>query len=109
MTSAPALAQGLTGGSAPAIPWLRLVLAFGLCIAIAIGAVLLLRRHQRRGGPVLPAALFQRHGVASQRRISVIETRRASSTADLCLVECDGQTWLIALTPAGATVLKGPQ
>lgn len=104
-----ALAQGLTGGSAPDVPWLRLVLAFGLCIAIAFGAVLLLRRHQRGGGPLLPAALFERRSAVTQRRISVIETRRASPTADLCLLECDGQTWLIALTPAGATILKGPQ
>lgn len=106
---APVFAQGLTGGSAPEIPWLRLVLAFALCIAVAYGAILLVRRHQRGGGPILPAVLFARRSGSTTRRISVIETRRASPTADLCLVECDGEIWLLALTAAGAIVLKGPQ
>ncbi|HZF46237.1 MAG TPA: hypothetical protein VEZ26_07875 [Sphingomonadaceae bacterium] len=106
---APALAGGLTGGSSPDIPWLRLLLAFAFCIAVAFGAVLLLKRHQRGGGPIMPSALFERRGQASARRISVIETRRASPSADLCLVECDGGTWLLALTQAGTTILKGPQ
>ncbi|KPL68270.1 hypothetical protein SZ64_09135 [Erythrobacter sp. SG61-1L] len=106
---APAVAQGLTGGSAPDVPWLRLVLAFAFCIAVAFGAVLLLRRHQRGGGPVLPIALLERRTGGPARRLSVIETRRASPNGDLCLVECDGETWLLVLTPAGTTVLKGPQ
>ena len=106
----PALAGELAGGSSPDIPWLPLLLAFAFCIALAFGAVLLLKRHQRGGGPIIgPSALFHGRGQASARRISVIETRRASPTADLCLVECDGETWLLALTSSGTTVLKGPQ
>ncbi|MCB5423825.1 flagellar biosynthetic protein FliO [Altererythrobacter sp. CC-YST694] len=106
---APALAGQLAGGSSPDIPWLRMLLALAFCIALAFGAVLLLKRHQRGGGPIAPSALFQRRGQASARRISVIETRRASPTADLCLVECDGETWLLAVTASGATILRGPQ
>lgn len=108
--STPAFAGDLAGGSSPDIPWLRLLLALAFCIAMAFSAVLLLRRQQRGGGPIIgPSALFQGRGKASVRRISVIETRRASPTADLCLVECDGETWLLALTASGTTVLKGPQ
>lgn len=102
----PALAGALADGSAPGIPWLRLILSFGICIAVAFGAILLLKHYQRRGIANPIKSLLERQGVTPVRRIAIIETRRASLNADLCLVECDGETFFLALTPAGATVLK---
>ena len=101
-----AQAQSLATGSAPDIPWFRLLLSLAFCIAVAWGAVRLLKYYQRRGIANPIKSLLERQGAASQRRIAIIETRRASLHADLCLVECDGDTYLLALTPAGATVLR---
>ncbi len=108
--SSPAWAQGLASGAAPGIPWLRLFLSFAFCAALAFGGALLLRHYQRRGIANPLKDLLARPGGAAGRRITIIETRRASVHADLCLVECDGETYFLALTPAGASVLdrNGP-
>lgn len=104
---ASALAAPIATGSAPGVPWLRLIMSLLACLAIAFGAIVALKRHQRQGIANSLAAFVQR-SASTQRAISLIETRRASAHGDLCLVECEGERWLLAFTPSGVTVLKGP-
>ena len=112
IASSPAAAQSLATGSAPGIPWFRLLFSLVFCIALAWGVVVALKHYQRRGMANPIKRPFDRPGTLSPRRIAIIETRRASLHADLCLVKCDGETFFLALSPAGATVLnhrKGPE
>ena len=104
--SSPAAAQSLATGSAPGIPWVRLLFSLVFCIALAWGVVVAIRHYQRRGMANPVKRLLDRQGTPAPRRIAIIETRRASLHADLCLVECDGEAFFLALSPAGATVLN---
>ena len=101
----PALASPIATGTAPAIPWGRLLLVLAFCLVLAWGAILFIRKY--RQGPLFRplAALRGATGTTAERRIRIIETRRASAHGDLCLVECDGETYLLALTANGVTVL----
>jgi hypothetical protein len=101
----PAWADTLASGTAPGIPWVRLLLSFAFCIALAWGAVVMLKHYQRRGIGNPLKELFAKQGAAPSRRIAIIETRRAGLHTDLCLVDCDGETYFLALTPAGVSVL----
>jgi len=107
----PALAApALATGSAPDIPWLRLGIAILLGLLLAGAAAWLLRRHAARGGRKRSISHILSHlspGAkgALHRRIRIVETRRASQHGDLCLVEADGRTYLLALTAGGATLI----
>ncbi len=106
LAASPALAQAghLGGGGAVDVSLTRIVLALILCVMVAVLAVLLLKRS---GGKVDLAAigrLFVKLPV--QRRIEVIETRRVSQYADVCLVRCDAREYLILCAPQQQTVLR---
>jgi len=105
----PALAAPLATGGAPAIPWLRLAFSLAFCVALAWGMAAVLRR-RKSGADASPGARslrwFQPWAPASRsRRIRILETRRASQHGDLCLVELDGKSYFLALTPSGPLVL----
>lgn len=109
--SSPALAQpGRLGGGGGGVDvsLTRIVSALVLCLMLAVLAVLLLKRN---GGKIdLPAVrgLFARMPVAA-RRIEVIETRRVSQHAEVCLLRCDGRDYLILCAQQQQTVLReGP-
>ena len=99
---AGANAQQLGGGGAPDISLVRVFLALLVCLIVAVLAVWLLRQ-RIKGGGTLP--LFTRFGTTNAR-IRLIETRRVAPQSDVCLVECDGQEYLLLLSPAGASVLR---
>lgn len=99
---AGANAQQLGGGGAPDISLVRVFLALLVCLIVAVLAALLIRQRVKGGGS-LP--LFTRLGSTSSR-IRLIETRRVAPQSDVCLVECDGQEYLLLLSPAGASVLR---
>lgn len=102
----PVSAAALTSGSAPAVPWVRLLLSLMLCLALAGGAIALLRRHQRSGLTFRLPGLLRKSALAAPARLKILETRRASQHADLCLAELDGEAYFLALTPGGVTVLN---
>jgi len=106
--ASPAFAQALATGPAPEVPWLRLSLSLLLCIFLALGAALLLRRHRLHGRSNPLGALLRKAPGTARRRIAIIETRRASAHGDLCLVELDGQPYLLAFTPGGASLIDRP-
>jgi hypothetical protein len=106
--ASPALAQAGRlggGGGGVDVSLTRIVTALILCLMLAALAVLLLKRS---GGKVdLPAlrGLFARMPVAA-RRIEVIETRRVSQHAEVCLLRCDGRDYLILCAQQQQTVLR---
>ena len=105
-SATPALAQRLGGGTASDISVGRIVAALVLCVIAAVLAILLLKRG---GGRIDFAGLTSFRKLAVARRIDVVETRRISQHADLCLVRCDGQDYLILTAQGQQSVLReGP-
>jgi hypothetical protein len=102
----PALAAPLATGTGPSIPWGRLFVVLAFCLVLAWGAIVFVRHYQNRSVANPLEGLFGRAKSGLTRRIQIIETRRASQHGDLCLVECDGETYLLAITAQGATVLN---
>jgi flagellar biogenesis protein FliO len=102
----PALAGPLATGTAPEIPWGRMVVVLAFCLLLAWGAIIFIRRYRERAFANPLEGLLGRTKNAMPRRIQIIETRRASQHGDLCLVECDGETYLLALTAQSATLLN---
>lgn len=103
--SSPALARPLTGGAAPNISALRVVLALILCLAAAFAVILLLRKRLGTSMPAGPDGGFSAL-LRQDRRIAVLEARRLSAHADICLVRCDGTEYLLLCGPAGTEVLS---
>ncbi len=89
----------LGGGAALDVSLTRIVMALLICLTLAgLAAVLV-----KRGGGRL--TLPNR----TERRIAVIESRRISPHADLCLLRCDGQEYVILSSATGQQVLReGP-
>jgi len=104
--SAPAWAEGrLGGGGALDLSLTRIVTALILCLMLAVLAALLIKR---AGGRIDLAVL--RRGFASAlpaaRRIDIIESRRMSVHADICLVRCDSREYLILCSAQQQTVIR---
>jgi flagellar biosynthesis protein FliO len=94
---------GRLGGGEPLDVSLgRIVAALLICILIAILAVLLIRQ---RAGRIDLRGLFSRLELGP-RAIEVVETRRLSPHADICLVRYDGREYLLLLLPGRARVLS---
>lgn len=104
LAASPAMAQRLGGGGDLNISLTRIVMALLLCLMLAAVAVLLLKRN----GGKLDFGALRRLLVAMprQRRIEVIETRRVSQFADVCLFRCDGQEYLVLCAQHQQTLLR---
>lgn len=89
------------GGEAP-ISIVRVIVALAICLIIAVLAILLVR--QRAGGMDLASALRRIAPRASL--IEVVETRRLSPHADVCLLRHDGREYLLLLQVGRARVLR---
>ena len=104
LAESPALAgAGRLGGGQPLEVSLgRIVAALVICIIIAVLAVLLIRQ---RSGKVDLHALFGRLQTRP-RAIEVVETRRLSPHADLCVVRHSGREYLLLLLAGNARILR---
>jgi flagellar biogenesis protein FliO len=100
--NARAAAPGLGGGEALGVSLGRVVTALIICLMIAVLAALLIR--QRAGKGDLPA-LMARLNTAS-REIQVVETRRLSPHADICIVRHDDREYLLLLQSGHGSVLR---
>jgi hypothetical protein len=100
-----AQAQTLGGGSDFELPLLRLVLGLLLCVIVAIGAALMLKRFMH-GGAAPQIGKWSDLVRPPQRRVRVLETHRLSPHGDVCVLTCKGREYLIVLSPAGATVIR---
>jgi hypothetical protein len=101
-------AQQLGGGGSPDISPIRVLISLLVALACAFGLALFLRT--RMGQHPASASVGQwLSRMGTLRRIEVVEARRVSAHADLCLVRNEGEEWLLACGPAGITVLRhGP-
>ena len=102
LTPTFAYAAPLGGGHSPDINLVRIGISLVLCLIVAGAAILVLRR--KGAGPWLALARS-----SDARAISIKETRRISLHAELCRFECDGQEFLMVVTPQGATLLRERQ
>lgn len=98
-----AQALGGGGGGAPDVSLIRVVAALALCLAVAFAAALLLRRRGVLSERPQWWALLGKAAIPA--RLAIVESRRISQHADLCLVRCDGIDYLILSGPAQAQLL----
>ncbi|WP_447726053.1 hypothetical protein [Sphingomonas koreensis] len=89
-----ASAKELGGGGQLDLSLTRIILSLLLCLGIAVSVILLVKRN---GGRVNVGALrgILTGGLPADQRIRVIESRRISQHADLCLVRCDDIDYVI--------------
>lgn len=80
----------------------RIVVAFIFVVVIAGLAALLIRQ---RSGKIDLATLFSRVELR-RRAIHVVETRRLSPHADICVVRHEGREYLLLLQAGNARVLR---
>ena len=87
----------------PALPWLRVILALILCLAVAVSAILFIRNAKGQSSPL---AIFTRSFRAGpEKQIEIIETRRASEQGQLCLFHYCDDAYLVLITQDGGTLL----
>lgn len=92
----------LGGGGELGISLGRILAALLVCLVVAFLAILLIR--QKTGKADL-AAIFSRLELRS-RAIEVVETRRLSPHADVCLVRHAGHEYLLLLQAGNARILR---
>lgn len=104
LAASPALAGGgrLGGGQPLEVSLGRIVSALVICIIIAVLAVLLIR--QRRGK--IDLQVFLGRFQMRSRAVEVVETRRLSQNADICLVRHGGREYLLLLLAGDARILS---
>lgn len=106
VTASPVAASAgrLGGGSSPDISLIRILAALVLCALVAFAAVAIMKA---RSGQPLRFSIdnWRSITVAAPRRVEIVETRRLSLHADVCLMRCDGQEYLLACGPGGVVVL----
>ena len=106
LSAVPASAQAgkLGGGGTLDISLTRIVMALLLCLMLAALAALALKRSGGRVDLTQMRRLFT--ALPAERRIDVVETRRVSQHADVCLLRCDGREYLILCAQQQQTVLR---
>jgi hypothetical protein len=111
MTTLAILSAGAQIGSQAggvAIPWLRIVLAFLFCIAVAAGAIAVLRIKQGQWTmPVWRRGLAARFSIdrASKPRLRVVGRLALAPGHQAVLLRCDDKCHLIHLGPQGSSVI----
>ena len=119
LAGAPAYAQTLGLAHGPEVPWWRVVGALLFCCLLGgLGALALKYRIRKQGGQrrVFDAGNWQRlitnfklstrSEDDSVARLRLIQTVHLSYQVDVCLLECDGETVMIATSPNGAFVVN---
>lgn len=92
ITALAAAPARLGGGGALDLSLTRIVSALVLCVLLAAVVALILKRG---GGRIDWTLLKSLRSVRPTQRIKVIESRRISPHADVCLLRCDDEDFLI--------------
>lgn len=101
-----ALASVLGQASSPAVPWGRILAALIISLMIALAAILWVKRTGGSGGgrfATLSAVFIKK---LPAREIDIVETRRISPHADICLVRHGGRDYLLAVSAHELIVLN---
>jgi flagellar protein FliO/FliZ len=93
------LAQNLGRGVDDGISIWRVVAALLVCMGVAVGAAFLLRRG-------MPMGRMLQYSKKKTSRLQVIETLRIRPQTDLCIFACDGEEFLMVLSPQSASLLR---
>lgn len=104
LSSTSASAQQLGGAGTPDLSIVRFLAALFLCFAAALGMALFLR--SRQGRQAMPKGLRLATLLRGSGRIEVLESRRVSPHADLCLLRCDDIEYVLLCSPTSAQVLS---
>jgi flagellar biogenesis protein FliO len=91
-----AIAQQLGQGGEEDISLLRVFVVLILCIMLAAIAAFVLRA--RLGG----TKLWSKHMAG---RLVIVESRRVTPQASICLIALDGQEYLVAFSPNSASLI----
>lgn len=105
LASEPVLAATLGTAAGPGVPWLRIVVAFAFCIGLAIAAIWLLRMYRERRIAQSATGWLAKRKERDQRKIEVVETRRISAHADVCLLRWQGRSYLLLVGQSGASLI----
>lgn len=105
LAAGPAFAATLGTATAPGVPWLRIVFAFAFCIGVAFAAIWLLRAYREGRIAQAAAGWFPKRGARAQRQIEVVETRRISAHADVCLLHWQGRSYLLLVGQSGVSLI----
>lgn len=97
-------AEGLGGGGGLDLSLTRIVLSLLLCLGIALSVIILLKRGGGRVNATALRSLLK--GIPTSQRIHVIESRRISAHADLCLIRCDDVEYVILSSAQGQKLLR---
>lgn len=94
----------LGGGGSLDLSLTRIVMSLVLCLMLAALAAFALKRSGERIDFKRMRGLIA--ALPAQRRIDVIETRRISQYADVCLLRCDGREYLVLCAQQQQLVLR---
>ena len=101
-----AWAQRLGGGGQGAdISIMRVIAALAVCLAAAVALVLIVKA-RRKPFAWRSTSEWLAKAMARSSRIDVVETRRVSAFADICLMRCDGVEYLLLCGASGHKVLR---
>jgi hypothetical protein len=101
-----AAGTALSYGEGPSIPWARIVLAFLLCVGLAVAAIAFMRRRSMQGGPS-PFWLQMTRGTGDGlRELELVERLVLSPTAQLVVVRWGARKLLLLASPSGAQLLS---
>ena len=104
-TAGQASAQTLGQAPDDGVSFWRVAGALLVCLALGVGAILLLRA---RGGAGPARPLFASL-VHKERRLQLVEALRLNQHVDLCMVSCDGRILLLAASAQGVDMLPFPE
>lgn len=107
LTAAGMQGTSLTQGSVPDIPWLRIVLTLGFCLALAAASIWVLRA--RYGMPMLPDHFKRWSGAVHAdnppggERLRLLQRLPISPGSQLVLVRLGTRTYLLHTTASSVT------
>jgi hypothetical protein len=94
-------AQQLGQGSDDGISLWRVFAALIVCVGVAVAAAFVLKHRMQGGMPLIRPN-------RNRARLAVIESLRLRPQVDLCIVSCDGDEFLMVISPQGAHLLHAP-
>ena len=96
-----AYAQRLGGGSVPEVSIVRIIAALIVCLIVAVLAILFIRHRQGAGLPLVLRKLGSRPS-----EIELVEARRVSAHAEICLIRHRACEYLLLISPSHSRLLS---
>ncbi|WP_420606056.1 hypothetical protein [Novosphingopyxis sp.] len=101
-----ALSQTLGQGEDIGVSVWRVLAALLLCLGIAVAVILALRKQGGRIDLKALASGLRSGGSIRPSRIEIVESRRASSRAEVVLLRCDEREFLVMISDTSLVTLE---